>query len=346
MDEELLSSIRILVVDDYRPFRQWVCSTLGKKPELQVVGEASDGLEAVQKAVELKPDLILLDLGLPKLNGIEAARRIRKLSPESKILFVSQQSSADIVQEALISGALGFVVKAHAGTELLTGVEAVLQGKQFVSIGLASHNFTNPTDAQVRDRPRLQEALLSLAPKKVETTRNHEVQFYSDDVSFLVSLTSFIEAALRAGNAVIVVATESHRNSLLQRLQAHRVDVSSAIEQGRFIHLDAAETLSTFMESGGPNRERFLSALGPLIRNAEAAAQATPKRVVLFGEMVALLCAEGNINAAIKLEQLWNEMAQTSFLYLRCAYPMTDELKDEPYAAICAEHSAVFPSET
>jgi hypothetical protein len=134
------------------------------------------------------------------------------------------------------------------------------------------------------------------------STRNHEVQFYSDDVSFLVSLTSFIEAALRAGNAVIVVATESHRNSLIQRLPVHGVNVSSAIEQGRFIHLDTAETLSTFMESAGPNRERFLSALGPIIRNAEAAAQATPKRVVLFGEMVALLCAEGNINAAIKLE--------------------------------------------
>jgi DNA-binding NarL/FixJ family response regulator len=82
--------------------------------------------------VELQPDLIVLDIGLPNLNGIEAARRIRKLSPESKILFVSQESSADIVQEALASGALGYIVKAHAGSELLPAVQAILEGRQFV----------------------------------------------------------------------------------------------------------------------------------------------------------------------------------------------------------------------
>jgi len=131
------STVRILVVDDYEPFRRFVCSTLGKKPELQVIGEASDGLEAVQKAEELQPDLIVLDIGLPILNGIEAARRIRTLSPESKILFVSQESSADVVQEALSLGAAGYVLKVWAGSELLAAVEVVLQGKQFVSSGLA-----------------------------------------------------------------------------------------------------------------------------------------------------------------------------------------------------------------
>jgi DNA-binding NarL/FixJ family response regulator len=129
-------SIRILVVDDFEAFRQFVCSTLGKNPELQVVGEASDGSEAVHKAEELQPDLIVLDIGLPTLNGIEVARRIRKLAPESKILFLSQESSADVLQEALGSGALGYVVKAHAGSELLAAVETVLQGKRFVGSGL------------------------------------------------------------------------------------------------------------------------------------------------------------------------------------------------------------------
>jgi len=76
------STIRVLVVDDYEPFRRLVCSTVGKVPALQIVGEASDGLEAVRRAEELKPDLVLLDIGLPELNGIEAARRIHKLSPE------------------------------------------------------------------------------------------------------------------------------------------------------------------------------------------------------------------------------------------------------------------------
>ena len=101
-----------------------------------MVGEASDGLEAVQKSQELQPDLIVLDLGLPKLNGIEAARRIRERSATSKILIVSQESSADIVHEAFSTGVLGYVVKAYAGSELLPAVEAVLRGEQFVSTGL------------------------------------------------------------------------------------------------------------------------------------------------------------------------------------------------------------------
>jgi len=132
-------AFRVLVVEDYEPFRRFVCSTLGTRPELQIVGEASDGLEAVQKAEELQPDLIVLDIGLPTLNGIEAARRIRRLSPESKILFISQESSADVVQEALALGALGYVVKTHAGSELLAAAVAVLEGKRFISASLAGH---------------------------------------------------------------------------------------------------------------------------------------------------------------------------------------------------------------
>jgi DNA-binding NarL/FixJ family response regulator len=132
------SSTRVLVVEDSEPFRKFICSTLGKRPALQIVGEVSDGSEAVQKAEELQPDLIVLDIGLPSLNGIEAARRIRKLSPESKILFLSQESSYDVAQEGLRLGALGYVVKAHAGSELLIAVEAVVRGKRFLSSGLGS----------------------------------------------------------------------------------------------------------------------------------------------------------------------------------------------------------------
>jgi DNA-binding NarL/FixJ family response regulator len=127
-----VSSVRILVVEDFEPFRGFIRSTLEKKPDLHIVCEVSDGLEAIQKAVELKPDLILLDIGLPSLNGIEAARQIRKLVPESKIVFLSQESSAEIVQEAFSLGAWGYVVKTRAGNELLAAVEAVILGKKFV----------------------------------------------------------------------------------------------------------------------------------------------------------------------------------------------------------------------
>jgi two-component system nitrate/nitrite response regulator NarL len=124
--------IRVLVVEDFAPFRRFLCSTLAKMPALQVICEVADGQEAVQKAQELTPDLILLDIGLPTLNGIAAARQIRNLAPASKIIFVTQESSPEVVQEALRTGALGYVVKTTANGNLLAAVEAVLEGRQFV----------------------------------------------------------------------------------------------------------------------------------------------------------------------------------------------------------------------
>lgn len=135
------SSVRVLVAEDSEPFRRFVRSTLGAKPDLQIVCEVSDGLDAVQKAKELQPDLILLDIGLPTLNGIDAARRIRSVAPQSKIIFLSQESSTDVVQEALALGALGYVVKANAGRELLVSVEAVRQGRRFISKGWSGNDL-------------------------------------------------------------------------------------------------------------------------------------------------------------------------------------------------------------
>jgi DNA-binding NarL/FixJ family response regulator len=122
-----------MVVEDFQPFRRFVCAEVEQRPELRVVCEVYDGLEAVQMAEELKPDLILLDIGLPTLNGIEAARRIRLLAPESKIIFSSHETSAEIVQEAMRLGAWGYVFKTHARGHLRVAIDAVLSGRRFVS---------------------------------------------------------------------------------------------------------------------------------------------------------------------------------------------------------------------
>ena len=123
---------RTLVVDDVEDCRHYLCSALEQGTACEVVGQASDGLQAVLRAQELQPDLILLDIGLPSLNGIEAARRIRKLSPNSKILFFTQNCSLDIAQGALRTGANGYILKSDA-TDLPFAVETVLRGEQFVS---------------------------------------------------------------------------------------------------------------------------------------------------------------------------------------------------------------------
>jgi DNA-binding NarL/FixJ family response regulator len=121
--------LRVLVVDDYSPLRLFVCTKLQEIPEVLLIDDASDGLEAVQKAQELQPDLVVMDIGLPKLNGIEATRQLVKLSPHTKVLIVSQESSPDMIQKALATGAMGYVIKLRVEDSLLTAVNAVLRGE-------------------------------------------------------------------------------------------------------------------------------------------------------------------------------------------------------------------------
>ena len=324
-----MSSLHVLVVDDYEPFRRFICSTLVKRPDLQVVGEASDGLEAVQKAEELQPDLIVLDIGLPTLNGIEVARRIRKLCPECKILFMSQESSADVAQGAFSLGAVGYVVKAHAGTELLASLEAVCQGRQFVSTGLSGHNWTSAADAQAPDHLFRQEVLPPLVPRKAEIIRSHEVQFYSNDDSFVDGFTRYIEAALLNGNAVIMVATTSHQKRLLQRLQDHGVSITAAIEQGRCLPLDVADTLSTFMVNDLPDPMRFFEVVGDLIARAAQATAGEASRVTICGECASILWAEGNADAAIQVELFCNQLTKRYQMDILCGFSLSTFYSDE-----------------
>ncbi len=128
-----IPAVRILLVEDFEPFRKLIRTLLEANPSLQIVAEIADGQEAVQRVAELKPSVILLDIGLPSLNGIAAARLMRRLSPNSKILFVSQESSPEVIQEALCLGASGFVAKSRVGVDLMPALEAILLGGNFVS---------------------------------------------------------------------------------------------------------------------------------------------------------------------------------------------------------------------
>ena len=139
--------------------------------------------------------------------------------PESKILFLTQESSADVADEALSAGALGYVVKAHAARELLTAVEAVCQGRMFVSGVISDRDCGRTADANAPANPACDDASLSQSPEKREIAGSHEVQFYPDDEAFVVGFAYSVKAALQAGNAVIVAATESHTKGLLRRLR-------------------------------------------------------------------------------------------------------------------------------
>jgi DNA-binding NarL/FixJ family response regulator len=340
------SSVRVLVVEDSEEFRKFICSMLGERPELQIVGEESDGLRAFQRADELQPDLILLDIGLPSLNGIEVARQVFELSPKSKILFLSQEFSTDVVREALSTGALGYVVKMDAGSELPTAVETVLRGERYVGSRLDGLGLREAPGAAMPGSALDTKASGQLQRQNMEIPRRHEVGFYPDDATLLVDLTQFIGTALKAEHGAVIVATESHRNGLLRKLEAHGVDIAAAIDQGRYISVDAADALSAFMVNRTPDPARFLKLFGDLIVTVAAAAKREQARVAVFGEGVQLLWAQGNAEAAIQVERLTNRIGKTHDVDILCGYSLgtvQGEMDSHIFQGICKEHSAVYP---
>jgi DNA-binding NarL/FixJ family response regulator len=300
--------LTILVVEDHAPFRQLICMALEGRAEFKTI-EAADGWEAIRKAEELQPHVILLDIHLPMMHGFDVAQRIRRIAPDARLLFMSQESSSDIVREALNLGAQGYIQKVSAATDLFPAIDAVLAGQRFVSRSVA---FTEPTDTP--------------AP------RRHEILFCSDDAAIIDGFTRYLAAALNAADAAIVPVTESHRTHLLQELRTQGVDIDGAIERGTCLSFDA---------DVAPDPARFLDAINGVRKAAAKAGKAHP-RVAFCGERAGRLWAAGRTAEAVELEQLCGELAQD--VDILCAYPVPYTKDDQALTRICAEHTAVSAS--
>jgi DNA-binding NarL/FixJ family response regulator len=225
--------LRILLVDDFEPFRRFVRSVLQSRQEFIVVGEAVDGAEAVDEANRLQPDLILMDMGLPKRNGISAAQEIAACAPDAKLLFISLDPSPDAARAVLNVGAQGYIHKLRVEADLIPAIEAVISNRQYISSDI---DFRNTPEAEVHPR--------------------HEVQFYSTDEVFLESAIRSIRGALEANSAAVAIVTASHAKCLVQRLEASGFDVERAIQEGKYISLDVVDfvqrsSLMTYRTSRG-----------------------------------------------------------------------------------------------
>jgi DNA-binding NarL/FixJ family response regulator len=306
-------SHRILVVEDHEPFRRFICASLAGRAETQTF-EVSDGCAAIENAGALQPDVILLDISLPGLHGLEVARQLPRIAPASKVLFVSHESDPDVIHEALRLGARGYVHKLRCEAELMPAIDAVLEGRHFVSSVLESRHH-----------------------------RRHEVLFYSDEAVLIEGFSRFAGASLRAGHGAIVLATEPHRNGVLRALRETGIDVDAAVERGACILLDAAATLETIMVDGAPDRVRFTEGLSRLIDDASKATGMKFPRVALCGECVGLLCANGNLDEAVAIEQTGNDLVKAAeHVDILCAYPLPRWRDDDlTFGRVCAQHSAV-----
>ncbi|HSY66492.1 MAG TPA: MEDS domain-containing protein [Terriglobales bacterium] len=224
----------------------------------------------------------------------------------------------------------------------------VMSGERFVSALLASHDFTGVLGSQAPVRPRIEEGIeISRRPfmRDKPFGRSHEVEFYGDDAPFLIRYTGFIRTALANGDAVIVVMTASHRNSLRRKLESEGCDVSDAMERGSYVALEPSDVLSTFLTNGEPDAERFVKAASDFLSTALNAATGKHPRVAVCGECAALLHAEGKAEAAFEMERLWNELASTYNVDSLCGYPIERFRGKEQgpvFQRICAEHSAVY----
>lgn len=188
---------------------------------------------------------------------------------------------------------------------------------------------------------------LNLTPSHDQ--EGHFVQLYTDDGFLIEVLSRFVGGALAVGDASIVLATGGHRVELERRLSARGVDTNKAASQGRYIALDANETLQRFMVNGSVDEGRFLTLIDGILRQAKRAISSEDCRIAVFGYLVALLWADGKAQEAIRVEQLWNELAKSHSFSLLCAYPITgfdNQRHIEPFLKMCSQHSGVVPSES
>jgi len=293
---------RVLVVDDFEPWRRHVASTLGESARWRIVGEAADGPDAIEKAAHLRPDLILLDVGLPTLNGIEAARRILAHDPSVRILFVSEHQSWEIAEAALCTGARGYICKSDSGRELSPAMDAIIDGGRFVAERFGG---------RVENRTE----------RASSNSRRHEAVYYSSDERMLDDWASTAEDALHAGAAFILIALDEHRSRLHAMLEARGVNLARAIRDGRYISLSVPEVISQWMVDGRRLDEtRFWSGATSIMLAAARASTAEQPQVVACGECAPSLCSQGDAEAAIGIEQLWDEVARTYHLDVFCGY--------------------------
>jgi CheY-like chemotaxis protein len=274
----------------------------------------SDGPAAVQQAEQLQPDLILLDIGLPARDGLAVARQIRSVNPESRIVFVTQESAPDIVHAALSLGSLGYIHKTCA-QYLLPVVEAILDRGPAVGNGL-------PADGV-----------------GCRAHHGHRAQFYSDDTKLLETVEHFLASALIGNDAAIVVATGSHLRRLLERLNNCGRNVDRAIARGSFVHFDAEELVSRFLSDGVSTWK------ASLIQTIESAAAATMRphpRVAVFGECAPLLWSNGQTDMAIELEEFATEIVDTMSVDIMCGYPMLPVDHDAGCKIVCAHHGSMI----
>jgi len=315
----MTSPLRVLVVDDHAPFRSMICRLLQQQADVRIVGEAADGLDAVRQAEALQPDVVVLDIGLPALNGLDVAGRLRTRVPNAKVMFLTVESSLDVVEQAFSVGAHGYVYKPRALRDVVPVLDAIIRGGRFVSGGLAR-----------------------IAQGDSLASHRHHLLFSSDGTVVVDALSRFIATGLGVGNTVIAIVTREHDECVRRRLQAADVDIDLAKREHRYVPLVTSELLARATVNGGaPDPVRLFNICADLTTGAVRQAGNPHARIAACGELASVLWVQGHVDEALQLEHLWDGFAATSQTEILCTYPLAARSGNGQGRSLCAEHTVV-----
>jgi len=316
-----IPTARVVVVDDHPDVLKAAAAILDRKYD--VVGTATSGAGAVELSLRLDPDVIVLDVAMPGLDGFQAAAQIRKAGSNARIVFLSNYAGEEYVLASISQGASAFVAKPRLERDLLAAVDHAQAGRMFIP----------SPGALPRWRPR--------------PSRRHDLQLYTTDAFLVDAVVTFFDNALEAGDSIIAVASEPHRHALDLELRARGLDVDALSVAGRYSAFDATTALEAIVLDGMPDRDKFMTLLDPMLERGLAAASGSPPQVTLFGEIAPILCANRQFDAMLRLEQIADEAAASRPMSILCGYS-TECLHDDGtdlMASVCGKHAVIVSSD-
>ncbi len=326
-----MGSVEVLIVDDQARFRHMVRSLIESQQKYHVCGEASDGIEAIKKVSQLHPDLILMDINMPRMGGLEATRIIRRESPNCSVVIVTQNDATVAREQARSVDASGFVTKSGLARDLIP---------EMGRVAMENNSILGETKNGADQGEPWCGLLAAAAP------RDHIVQLYQDQQFLNRAVCRFAAAAIANGEGVILVPTVAHWDAFRPRLESEGVDVKAAEKRGQLTIVDADNLLPTFMRDGMPDSPVFLGLAANVV--SQARGDGRYPKVRWWGEMVNLLWERGDVAASMNLEDLFDKLAHEQDIAIFCSFLM-DNFNGDVHARmlprLSENHSHLIPVE-
>jgi CheY-like chemotaxis protein len=307
---------RVVVADDHVRVLESVSSLI--ESDFTVVAAASDGQRALEASQRLDPDIVLLDITMPRLSGLQVARELKRTGSRARIVFLTMHPTDDYIEAALGAGAHGYVLKTRIQPDLVCALNHVLCGQVFM--------------------PNL--AAMSLA---TGGGGGHAVYFHRDGGAFLDELSGFVGTTLRRGEPFVLFATEAMRHGIARRLKTQGVDLDESADRGQYQAIDASAFLSATMRNAWPDAECIGASLERLERFRRSAEDGVRSRVTILGDLTTLWRGQPQ-EAAFELERLWDSLTTDLPFFTVCAYAddcFAAKGSPSPHATVCAAHALV-----